>query len=151
MSRFLLPALVGVVVLTGCPAPGGDTGTPGTSDKPGDSTPGFNTSITLSLSGAVHRVAHVETALFKLDGEAEVAVSGTALSHDRGDLPRAIPLTDLRGESTYRLRAQAYDASKKAVALGSTDIVVPGATPPASQSLALSILEVPFAGSVSQP
>ena len=156
MSRILLTALAGVVLLTGCPAPGGDSGTPGTSDKPGETTPGettpvFETSIMLSLSGAVLRVAHVETSLVKLEGEAEVLVPGTTLNHDRADFPLSIPLTDLRGESTYRLKAQAYDASKQAVASGSTDIVVADDMPPASQTLALSILEVPFAGSVSQP
>jgi hypothetical protein len=148
MSRILLTALLGVGFLTGCPAPGADT-----SGKSDVSTPLFKTqtSITLSLSGAVLRVAHVETALFKLEGDTEVPVPSTALAHDRADLPRAIPLTDLHGESTYRLKAQAYDASKQAVASGSADIVVANDTPPASQSLALSILEVPFAGSVSQP
>jgi hypothetical protein len=148
MSRILLAALMGVGLLTGCPAPGADT-----TDKPGDSTPPFKaqTSITLSLSGAVLRVAQVETTLFKLEGETEVAVPSTTLMHDRGDLPRALPLSDLLGATTYRLKAQALDASKQAVASGSLDIVVPEATSPASQSLALSILEVPFAGSVSQP
>lgn len=147
MSRILLIALLGMGLLTGCPAPGADT-----SDKPGDLTPAFKTqtSITLRLSGAVLRVAHVETALYKLDGDKEVAVPNTALRHERGDLPRAIPVADLQGASTYRLKAQAFDASKQAVASGALDIVVKD-TPPASQSLALAILEVPFAGSVSQP
>ena len=146
MSRILLTALLGVGLLTGCPAPGA-------SGKSDDSTPTFKTqtSITLSLTGAVRRVALVETALFKLEGDTEVAVPSSALTHDRGDLPRAIPLTDLAGESTYRLKAQAFDASNQAVASGALDIVVPRDTSPASQSLALSILEVPFAGSVSQP
>ena len=148
MSRILLTALLGVGLLTGCPAPGADS-----SGKPDGSTATFKTqtSITLSLSGAVLRVAHVETALYKLDGDTEVAVPSSAVTHDRGELPRAIPLTDLVGASTYRLKAKAFDASNQAVASGALDIVVPSNTPPASQSLALSILEVPFAGSVSQP
>ncbi len=148
MSRILLTALLGVGLLTGCPAPGADS-----SGLPDGSTPTFKTqtSVTLSLTGAVLRVAHVETALFKLEGDTEVAIPSSALTHDRGELPRSIPLTDLAGESTYRLKAQAFDASSQAVASGALDIVVPGDKPPASQTLALSILEVPFAGSVSQP
>ncbi|MBO9542533.1 hypothetical protein J7643_18255 [bacterium] len=153
MSRFILTALAGAVLLTGCPSPGGDTVEPGTSDQPDSETPAFKTqaSVTLSLSGAILRVDHVETALFRIEGGTEVVVPGTGVTIRRDDLPRTVSLTDLHGSTTYRLKAQAYDATNQAAATNSTDIVVGSDTPPASQSLKLSILEIPFAGSISQP
>ncbi|HEY9899105.1 MAG TPA: hypothetical protein V6D00_07975 [Pantanalinema sp.] len=165
MSRFILIALAGVVLLTGCPSVGGDTVKPGisnqpsgdavkpgTTDQPEDETPAYKTqtSVTLRLSGAVQRVDRVETALFRRDDSAEVAVPGASASIRRDDLPQVVPLADLHGNTTYRFEAQAYDAANQALATSSAEIVVAG-SPPATQSLELSILEIPLAGSISHP
>ncbi|HEY9899839.1 MAG TPA: NHL repeat-containing protein [Pantanalinema sp.] len=98
-----------------------------------------STTVRLAATGATSRLNVVTTDVFTVVDGVDVELAGSAATTSAGLHPDTVTLSNLQANSTYRVKAEALDASASVLATASADVVVTNddAPPPVTLTLAI--------------